>query len=418
MGDRLHPTSLGRERASREISRARAACLTAGVSALLLVSVPRNAPCVDLCVHPGGLGGCFSTIQAAIDAASNKTEIAVAAGSFAENLDVAPGVGRLTLIGAGPGLTTIEPTSGGRLVDISAPRAKVELVALTLDAMGLANEAVYVDEGKLTLSNVVVRGAVGAGVEGRESRVSVIDATIEDNGGHGIGGFDNRVRIEDAIVRHNGRRGVVGSKAVIRDSTIEGNGEGGLFGDRFNVETTTIIANGGPGIDVNRLKLLTSTVSGNQDAGVRAQWGSRIRIESSTITANSSPTPGGGLYFDGKKPAQFIGRDGRMTLRNSIVANNVAPSAADCMVPTLPIKSRGWNIVGDSEDCRLSAHASDRLDLDPHLDALADNGGPTLTHALLPASPAIDTGRGCRRLDQRGERRRKPCDVGAFEVVE
>ena len=29
---------------------------------------------------------------------------------------------------------------------------------------------------------------------------------------------------------------------------------------------------------------------------------------------------------------------------------------------------------------------------DPRLEALADNGGPTLTHALLPGSAAIDAG--------------------------
>ena len=53
---------------------------------------------------------------------------------------------------------------------------------------------------------------------------------------------------------------------------------------------------------------------------------------------------------------------------------------------------------------------------DPLLDPLADNGGPNPTMALLPGSPAIDTGDSCPDTDQRGEPRDGPCDVGAYEV--
>jgi len=63
---------------------------------------------------------------------------------------------------------------------------------------------------------------------------------------------------------------------------------------------------------------------------------------------------------------------------------------------------------------------------DPLLDALADNGGPTLTHALLPNSPAIDaiSAISCTvSTDQREVIRPialtsadTPCDIGAFEA--
>jgi hypothetical protein len=61
------------------------------------------------------------------------------------------------------------------------------------------------------------------------------------------------------------------------------------------------------------------------------------------------------------------------------------------------------------------------LDLGP----LADNGGPTQTHALLPGSVAIDvipaddcvdTEGEPLTTDQRGFPRDSMCDVGAFEV--
>jgi len=51
---------------------------------------------------------------------------------------------------------------------------------------------------------------------------------------------------------------------------------------------------------------------------------------------------------------------------------------------------------------------------------LADNGDPTLTHALVPGSPAIDAAPNdaeCPSEDQRGVSRPQgaQCDIGAFE---
>ena len=58
------------------------------------------------------------------------------------------------------------------------------------------------------------------------------------------------------------------------------------------------------------------------------------------------------------------------------------------------------------------------------MDGLQDNGGPTETHALLSASPAIDAGdnavcsaRPINGIDQRGYLRNDGvCDIGAFEA--
>jgi hypothetical protein len=58
---------------------------------------------------------------------------------------------------------------------------------------------------------------------------------------------------------------------------------------------------------------------------------------------------------------------------------------------------------------------------DPMLVALAVNGGPTQTHALLPGSPAINAGGNALNLgtDQRGFARVAlgAADIGAFEVI-
>ena len=54
----------------------------------------------------------------------------------------------------------------------------------------------------------------------------------------------------------------------------------------------------------------------------------------------------------------------------------------------------------------------------PLLQALGDNGGPTLTMALTAGSPAVDQGivSACPGTDQRGYLRSGRCDIGAYEL--
>jgi hypothetical protein len=64
----------------------------------------------------------------------------------------------------------------------------------------------------------------------------------------------------------------------------------------------------------------------------------------------------------------------------------------------------------------------DTLRGDPLLAPLADNDGPTLTHALMTGSPAIDAGDDFFELatDQRGSARIAGAapDIGAFELAQ
>jgi hypothetical protein len=81
----------------------------------------------------------------------------------------------------------------------------------------------------------------------------------------------------------------------------------------------------------------------------------------------------------------------------------------------------GYNLFGNSSG-GSGYTDTDLLDVDPLLGPLQDNGGPTLTHALLPGSPAIGAGdkTGHPRWDQRGRPYRRVVhgrmDIGAFEV--
>lgn len=104
---------------------------------------------------------------------------------------------------------------------------------------------------------------------------------------------------------------------------------------------------------------------------------------------------------------------------NSIIANNSAPSGPDCAGP---FTSPGPNLVGTISGCALVGTAP--ITGDAHLGPLADNGGPTLTHALLFPSPAVNAGDNAicaaapvSGIDQRGVVRPvgATCDLGAVE---
>ena len=77
----------------------------------------------------------------------------------------------------------------------------------------------------------------------------------------------------------------------------------------------------------------------------------------------------------------------------------------------------GHNLSSDSS-CGFT-NVGSMNNTDPKLGALADNGGPTLTMALLPGSPAIDAGdtTAAPPTDQRGFPRPagSAADIGAFE---
>src|SRR5260221_8247563 len=74
------------------------------------------------------------------------------------------------------------------------------------------------------------------------------------------------------------------------------------------------------------------------------------------------------------------------------------------------VTSLGYNLSSDNGGGFLT-NATDQINTDPLLGPLQNNGGPTLTHALLTNSPAIDKGKRdaipalASNIDQRGSPR-------------
>lgn len=88
------------------------------------------------------------------------------------------------------------------------------------------------------------------------------------------------------------------------------------------------------------------------------------------------------------------------------------------------IVSQGSNLIGNGTSAS-GFIGSDQIGtsgsaINPLLNALANNGGPTQTMSLQGGSPAISKGN-CNLVpavggDQRGVLRKTPCDVGAYET--
>ncbi len=190
-------------------------------------------------------------------------------------------------------------------------------------------------------------------------------------------------------------------------ATVSGGGSGG--GGVFDQGTgTTTIANST--ISRNRIAI-SGSAPGAGGAGYRkAGTGpSDTQMNNVTIVANSGATIGGGIRNAAAQPVQ---------LTNTIVANNSAVAGANCSVGG-PIISNGNNL-SNSTTCPFTA-PGDLQNANANVGGLENNGGPTLTHRLLPGSAAIDAGdsTGCEGDDQRGGDRPPDndveCDIGAFE---
>jgi CSLREA domain-containing protein len=202
---------------------------------------------------------------------------------------------------------------------------------------------------------------------------------------------------------------------TVTGGTISGNVAsrgGGLFhtgADTLTVIGSTISGNTGLGdgtiVSYGDAVLVNTTVSMNtaaQKAGIVNYHGT-MTLGSVTVSGNAS-APG---FGDG------IANYDATTLRNSILAGNNGQNCGGTIL------SEGHNLSSDGT-CGFGG-PGDFNETDPLLGPLADNGGPTLTHALLPGSPAIDSGDPDQlpATDQRGVIRPQieGPDRGAFELT-
>lgn len=190
-----------------------------------------------------------------------------------------------------------------------------------------------------------------------------------------------------------------------------GNG-GGLFLAQgiFNFINTTISGNTtefqGSGVNLqDTTTIMTNcTISGN--ASQRSHGGivnyaafrpaSLLTLTNCTITNNTSIAPFGAVWTTSNSNSATT------TLRNTLVANNIPQNFLTTPTTLVPapnavLTSLGYNLDSDGSSGFINGNNGNLVGtlanpLNALLGPLANNGGATQTHILLPGSPAIDKG--------------------------
>jgi hypothetical protein len=324
------------------------------------------------------------TIAYAITQAVSFGTINIAAGTYIENLSVAKG---LSLKGAGMNLTVLDGGGSGGVL--------------------YTNQAISIYD--LTIQNGSYPTGDGGGIA-----FGNITATMTLT----------RVKVANNSAHHGAGINSIGP-LVMTDSVVSGNHGTGVGGGLFLNQTGTA-------------SLTNVTVSGNESTlyggGIHQQNGGTLNLTNVTISGNTSGDIGGALstgsatvnilnttiagnHSVGSVPGGIVSYSATFNTKNAIVAGN---DNDNCYFDISVTNNSLGNNLDSGNTCGFS-QLTDLHSTNPNLGLLADNGGPTQTHALLPGSPAINAGTntGCPTNDQRGITRPQPsgstCDIGAYE---
>ena len=240
------------------------------------------------------------------------------------------------------------------------------------------------------------------------------------NGGKGGDGYRTNPSMAGANGGVGGSGGGIWSQGefIAYSSTISGNtaGNGGLGGSGVTFPIPGVYTSnggnggnggGGGGAYCSGSSTFYSCTIVSSGCGLGGQGGQGLLSGSNGLSGS-----GGGVDCAGSS-AQIL---------STIIANNSAGGTGPDVAGSFT--SLGFNLIGNPGGSSGFGGAGDLLGLNPQLGPLADNGGPTLTMALLPGSSAIDAGDdlvttiiaidqpGCPRLSG------AHVDIGAYELCQ
>ena len=347
-------------------------------------------------------------------------------------------------------------------VNLTVPNAAGQFIAIygngaastIIDANQL-DRAFSIDVGRVAgISGVTIldgfsTGASGGAIFNRGTLV-VADCVISDNTSpvHGGGIYnENLLHVFASTITSNSAQrnggGIYSSGTLlVGESTLSANhahnfGEGGggmyVSGPTMLRDSTLFLNtanNGGGVLNLDQLTVVNSTVSYNRadtNGGGIYNFGGAF-VYNTTVDGNDADFDnngegaGGGVYADAASGHRFV-------VVNMLVSSNTFHDGSiynDCD-GTLEVY--GMNLFSDMSGCSFSGNGPMATGVVSRntIGGLEDNGGPTVTHALLPGSEAIDNtvdALGCvddtgapLATDQRGAPRTAGvrCDVGSFE---
>jgi hypothetical protein len=328
--------------------------------------------------------------------------------------------------------------------------------AITNDREGTGQIVVLTISGSTFTGN---KAAFGGAIYNQNAELVVNGSTLDGNESTSAGGavynLNGAVTVAESTISHN-----------------EGPSGGGVYNAgilhlfrstvRHNRSTSSLGSGGGlDNADSALLRITDSTISENEAyTGGGLYNAGDLFVVNSTISLNRAMKTGGGVYNDGVANAynvtivfneadadiDFDGEAGGVysrsfgtgvafNLRNTLLAGNFRSGAPEYTECGGKLTVFGVNLIGittldgDSVTCAIDNNFGDWALFNSlaFLGQLADNGGPTPTHALLAGSNAIDGGdpdNGCvdqnsavLQTDQRGAPRVAGlrCDIGAFE---
>lgn len=281
----------------------------------------------------------------------------------------------------------------------------------------------------LTIRNGNAGSVFGGALLNNYMEVKLYHTTISSNSASNGGGIFNsggsaRLHIHESTLRNNIANNGGGGGIWTNSGPVTVT-QSAIFNNHATTHGGAIASAGGA------VYLENTTLSGNTaDFCCGAiETDSTLKLRNVTITANTADADADGSGDGGAFGQPFGGPP--VLLANSIVAGNVdnGGEAPECFGVA---NSEGYNLLGNLLGCGISTTAGDVVGGPTMLGPLQNNGGPTLTHAPLPGSPAIDAGNpaspgspgACPSVDQRKYLRpfdgdgngSAICDIGAIEA--
>ena len=309
--------------------------------------VPGFASAATLKVCPSGCQ--YTTIAAALNAASSGDTILVGPGSYAGGFTIDQSI---ALHGSGADLTRIVggiplgPGYGTSPVVSVAVGVSVSISAVTITGGVGANGEGIRNNGTLRLEHSVVRENQGAGISSSAfpqfgespGTLTVQDSTVTGNGsGFLAGGIED---FGDGVI-------------VLRNSSVTRNlgngisvGEGDFIGGTLTLDHSTVNANSSNGIFVDlggKLTVTTSTINGNNGSGILSADGRSLTIDGSTITGNRTSFSGGGIWTSNF----FVFKPLPTTIKNSTISNNTAGTGGGLELDAGPATIESSTINGN-----------------------------------------------------------------------
>ncbi len=360
-------------------------------------------------------------------------------------LTVAP-TKEVTIEGGDAGIA-IDANSLSRVFYVNDSTLSLNEITVTGGASDQGGGIRVYGDGSLTLKNTQVVGnsasVIGGGVSFAGNYLSIIESTIANNSsGNSGGGLSTvasareAINIVDTVISGNSAPltggGITANSSLslnLLRSTVSGNSAtfgGGIATDNYvnlDIDSSAITSNAGSGMRLYRvtLNMRNSTVSDNTGNGVSFNTGASATIINTTIASNTDF----GIFAGSST----------VTFKNSIVTGNQTNEVAN-VFNTSTMVANANNLFGESSKASAglsftpgvndidASQAGLNVPLSSILSPLANNGGTTLSNALVARSPAIDAGDSavCSAnmivLDQRGIERDARCDIGAYEYVD